>query len=116
MLDECTITAQAVPATFDPATGETTVSAGAEVYAGKCKVQARALVPSTPEVGGQLLEVVSIEVHVPVTVDGLERGQEVVISAAAADPQLVGRRFLITTVPVKSFATARRLRCEETTT
>jgi hypothetical protein len=56
-------------------------------------------------------------VHIPISatvpVGGLQRGKgweyEVVAVGAGDDPALVGRRYLVVEVPVKSKATARRL-------
>lgn len=54
-----------------------------------------------------------IPISAPVPVAGEQRGigWEYVVTAvgSADDPALLGRRFLVVGVPVKSFATARRL-------
>ncbi|MCU1488288.1 MAG: hypothetical protein JWN67_5034 [Actinomycetia bacterium] len=115
MFDTCTITRHGARPSFNATTGVTTPAARTSVYSGRCKVQSRTLVSSTSEVGGQLVGVQVLEVHVPISVDDVQVDDVVAITAAELDTALVGRSYRVTAVPAKSFATARRLRCEETT-
>lgn len=114
MFDTCTITRPGARPSFNATTGVTTPAATTSVYSGRCKVQSRTLAPSTPEVGGQLVDVQVLEVHVPISVDDVLVDDVVTMTAADLDSGLVGRTYRVTAVPAKSFATARRLRCEET--
>lgn len=69
------------------------------------------------QVGGTERPVLSGGLHIPISAPvplaGEQRnyGTEYVVTAVgpADDPALLGRRFLVVAVPVKSFATARRL-------
>ncbi|WP_332644079.1 DUF6093 family protein [Aeromicrobium sp.] len=69
------------------------------------------------EIGGTPRPVLSGGLHIPISAPvplaGEQRnyGTEYVVTAVGSmdDPALLGRRFLVVAVPVKSFATARRL-------
>lgn len=113
MLDACTITRAGTGGpVFDPDTGEYTEPTPTTVYSGACKVQARTSV-STSAVGGELLTMMQVEVHVPMSVTGVQVNDVVTITASVNDAALVDRGYRVTDDPAKSFATARRLRCEE---
>jgi hypothetical protein len=84
------------------------------VYAGRSKVQARALQGQAPTVGEYAASVLRLEVHLPVSVTGVAVA-EVVGVTASADPELVGRRFTVTGLSHKTMLTARRLAVEEVT-
>lgn len=118
MVTACTITRSGGAQVFDPNTGTYTDPAPVEVYAGKCKVQQKTSV-STDEVGGTVVTVLGIEVQVPVSVTGVDGGDTVTITGAVSgyehlhDSALDGREYRVTDDPAKTFATARRLRCEE---
>lgn len=71
----------------------------------------------TVTVGGVDREIIDGGLHIPlsatVPVSGLDRGKgweyEVTAVGPLDDPVLLGRRYLVTNVPAKSYATARRL-------
>lgn len=113
MVDACTITRTSTGDVFDPDTGTYTASAGTAVYAGKCKIQYRSA--STADVGEQQLTLHSLEVHVPMSVTDVTVDDVVAITAAVHDASLVGRTFRVIDDFAKTYATARRLRCEEVT-
>lgn len=84
------------------------------VYAGPAKVQG-AMQATAREVGEAHLAVLSPSVHVPISVTGVVQGDVVTVTAAANDAELVGRVFRVDGPDHKSYATARRLQCTETT-
>lgn len=111
MVDTCTISA---PGTSSFLAGEYTTIPGAQGYAGKCKVQQRAgRMPPTPSQEGTELVLVPLEVHIPVDAPAPSANDLVTITGSLLDPSLVGRVYRVIDIPGKSFATARRLRCEE---
>ena len=79
----------------DPTTGVVTPTYSG-VYTGPGKVQG-ATSPSGQDVAEAHLAVLSPLVHVPITVTGVVEGDVVTVTAAAYDPQLVGRVFLAST-------------------
>lgn len=112
MVDECTI-GPSSSRSFNVTTRDYDDDAAAgAVYTGKCKVQ-RPGRATDAEIGGDELGRADLEVHVPTGTTGIERGHMVMVTAAAVDGGLVGRRFRVLNVPRKSFATALRLPCEE---
>jgi hypothetical protein len=112
MQDTCTI-ARPGTVTFLP-DGTYSTGDGDTVYAGKCKVQQRAgRMPPTPSQEGTELVLVALEVHIPADVVGVSVNDLVTITASLLDPTLPGRVYRVVDEPGKSFATARRLRCEE---
>lgn len=115
MLDACTITRGAGESEFDPVTGTYSDPAGTSVYEGKCKVQQRPSV-SAESVGADVASVLAVEVHVPMSVTGVEIGDTVTITSSVYDQALVDRSYRVVDDPAKSYATARRLQCEEVRT
>jgi hypothetical protein len=116
MVDACTIGRPGELVT-DPDTGVQTAAGSVPVYAGRCRVQQqqRGAQAQRSDLGGALLAVLRLEVHVPTSVLGVAEGDDLVVTASAHDPDLVGRRFRVRDLSHKSFATARRLGCEEVT-
>jgi hypothetical protein len=115
MRDEVTITRATGSASFDENTGRETAGTPTTVYTGPCRVQRRNVAEQTPEAGERTVTVQDVELHVPVTATGIDVGDLATINSAALDPELVGRRFRVVGLAHKTFATARRLRCEEVT-
>lgn len=114
MVDHCVVT-DVTGKTYDPATRKN-VPTTDTVYEGKCRVQSQARVPQGREAGERLVTVKLHEVSVPIAETGFKVGQVVVIDAVnplTGDPQLVGRRLIVRDVLAKTYATARRLTCEE---
>ncbi len=113
MQDSCTIRRRTGEVT-DPETGIVTPTYST-IYTGRCRVQQQQAQarPETP--GEAYVLMVRREVHVPMAVTGLRAGDEVLMTASAADPDLPGRTFLIRELFAKSHATARRLGVEEQT-
>jgi hypothetical protein len=107
MQDACEIRRR-TGSTVDGNTGEE-VSTYADVYTGKCRVQQQTgqAQEQTPGEDAQLL--VRVEVQLPITVTGLLVDDEVTITAAAHDPDLVGQVFAIRDLFAKTHPTSRRV-------
>lgn len=116
MGDACTIRRVDGTGTTDPDTGYPTQHYTA-VYAGKCRIQqATQGQADRQDVGEDSLLLLRLEVQLPIVgSEGLEVGDEVTITAATNDADLVGRVMLIHDLAHKSEATARRVQCTERT-
>lgn len=114
MLDTCTVTAAGTNVT-DDMTGEVT-NTTTTVYSGKCKVQQAAPVGQRVDAGQVSTILVGLSVHLPIVgSENVGRGHIVTITSAVLDTSLVGRTFEVHDLALKSFATARRLGCQEVT-
>jgi hypothetical protein len=116
MTDRCVISAGAT-LTWDAATSGYQPSGGTVVYDGPCRVQLPDVVGRTPQFGGGEVTLQSAVVGVPIAVADVSVGDTVTVTAVGryGDPELVGVVFTVASVPHKTDATARRLRCEEVT-
>ena len=112
MVDSCTIR-RVTGTVTDPDTGQIAPTY-ATVYTGKCRVQQRGPSARSVEAGEAHLLMQRLEVHVPVSAEGIRAGDEVTVTVSG-DPDLVGRVFVVRELAVKSLATARRLGVEERT-
>jgi hypothetical protein len=113
MVDACII---------ERSTGETT-SGGVvtptrdEIYEGKCRLQVR----STTQDGqgttaGEAYQLVArIELQIPVSAPELLADDRVTMTAAALDPQLVGKVYTVRDVLAKTHLTSRRVTVLEVT-
>lgn len=114
MTDKCEIRKPGGTETFDPTTGETTFVPNAPYYptegeTGWCRVQSVGTSVATEQVtGGQQVTTHATAVAVPWSVDSVEVGHIVKITASR-DPRWVGREFPVADVQGSSYATARRL-------
>lgn len=113
MVDACTIRRRN-GGTTDPDTGYPT-QPYTDLYAGQCRVQQATAQAQREDVGEDRLLLLRLEVQLPMTVVGLEVGDEITITAAAYDPDLVGRVFLVHDLAHKTHATSRRVQCLERT-
>ncbi len=107
MVDACLIRRRTGSAT-DRDTGASTPTY-ATVYSGPCKVQNSRAEAGRSDVGEDYLLLLRLEVHLPMSVTGLQAGNEIVITAATYDADLPGRVFRIHDLAHKTFATARRV-------
>lgn len=111
MTDQCVIRRK---------TGETTDNDGnitptfQQLYSGKCRVQQPGGQAGQTDAGENHQLLLRLEVQVPVSVVGLEPGDEVSISSSV-DPDLPGAVFLIRDLAHKTHATSRRLGVTELT-
>ena len=113
MVDSCTITrTTGPPGPMDPETGLPTPAPTTQVYAGKCRVQTYEPQESTPDSGGHTYSVQRYAIHVPVGTNAAV-DDDIEITAAAMDPDLVGRHYVVTALLHKTFATAHRLAVDE---
>jgi hypothetical protein len=113
MADACTITR---------GTGEVVGPGGvitpttSTQYDGPCKVQQRAVAGNSDESGEATLLIVTREVHLPVlTSTTVKADDQITITAAAVDPALVGKVFVVRGEAGKTYASARRLQVIEVT-
>lgn len=98
--------------TFDEGTGRD-VPAFVVLFSSKCKVQARELAARDAEAGGRTATTVRLTVALPMDAGEVATDDVVTVTAAAFDPQLVGRSFRVVAPVGKSFATARRVEVSE---
>jgi hypothetical protein len=113
MVDACTVRRRTGTAT-DPDTGATTPTY-ASLYAGKCRVQQATAQAQQTEAGQDYLLLLRLEVQLPMSVTGLQVGDEVTITASAHDADLPGRVFTVRDLAHKTHATARRVQVIEKT-
>lgn len=117
MVDSCTVRHRTGEST-NTTTGVVT-PAWTTVYTGRCKVQQSTLgAASEPRDPGEAsVRLVAYAVHLPVmTSPGIRDGDQITITAAPYDPDLVGRVFTVLGTMRKSLATARRLQVQEVST
>jgi hypothetical protein len=114
MADACTIRRR-TGGTTNPDTGYPT-QPYTQLYAGKCRVQQITGTARPHDVGEDYVLLQRIDVQLPVVgTEGLKVGDEVLMTAAVHDADLVGRTFLVHDLAHKSEATARRVSCTEKT-
>lgn len=114
MVDACTIQRR---------TGESVGTGGvitptvSTLYAGKCRVQVRSQSQAGQgtNVGEAYRIVERTEIQLPITVTGLAEGDRITITAAALDPELVGKVFTVRDVLAKTHLTSRRVNALEVT-
>ena len=107
MVDTCTVRHR-TGSTTDPDTGASAPTFST-LYSGPCMVQNSRPLARPTDAGQDYLLMLWLDVYVPTAVTGLQVGDEVTITAATHDADLVGRVFRIHDLAHKSFATARRL-------
>lgn len=112
MADACTIQ-RASGGTTDPDTGYGT-PAETTLYSGKCRVQQHQATADSKDIGEDQQLLLRVEVQLPMSVTGLEVGDEITITTSL-DPDLPGRVFRIHDLAHKTEASARRVQCIERT-
>lgn len=115
MVDACTIRRITGRSTNLTTGAVTPTYLSPDPYAGKCRIQQKQATATREEAGEDHLLMLRLEVQVPMTVTGLEVGDEITVTASAHDADLVGRVFLIHDLAHKTHATARRVQCIERT-
>ncbi len=113
MIDTCTV----VRASGESASGGVVTETTSEVYSGKCRLQvaSRTEQGSDSTVGEAYRLVARKELQLPMSAPQLEQGDQVTMTAAAHDPQLVGRQYRVRDVLDKTDATSRRVTVLEVT-
>ena len=115
MVDSCVVTSTGEPVWDEPA-GEWTAPDGVTVYAGKCRVQLPNVAESNPVAGETEWTVQAAIVSLPVAgSEAVRIGHTGVLTSGVFDSRLSGTVYRVTGEHKKTHATARRLRCEETT-
>lgn len=90
----------------DPITGKPVTTV---VYVGRAKVQTYEAFEKQPDLGGGTVTIQRYTIHVPVG-GYVPRVHDVVtVTAATLDAQLVGRRYVVSGLLHKSYATSYRL-------
>lgn len=113
MADSCRITRTTGPlGPLDPETGEKAPAPTATVYEGKCRVQTYEAQESRPESGDHVYAVQRYSVHIPAGTT-VRVGDVVTVLSATLDPDLTNRRYTVTGLLHKTFATANRLLVDE---
>lgn len=115
MQDTCIIRRPDAGGTTDPVTGFPSQTYTA-LYTGPCRVQQHQATADRQDVGEDNLLLLRVEIQLPVVgTEGLEVWDQVEITAATNDADLVTRVFLIHDLAHKTDATARRVECTERT-
>jgi hypothetical protein len=113
MVDACTIRRITGEST-NPDTGAV-VRTYATQYTGECRVQQAKAAANQQDAGEDYVLLLRLEVQLPMSVTGLEVGDEITITASAHDADLSDRVFLIRDLAHKTHATSRRVQCIERT-
>ena len=117
MVDACIVSAPGSgEPTWDDESGQWVPPSGGTSYSGKCRVQVPNVAENEADAGERAWTVQAAIVSLPVSgSESVGVGHTVTITAAAHDSALVGRVYTVTAEHQKTYATARRLRCEEVT-
>lgn len=113
MVDACSIRRRTGESTDDD--GNVVPTYGEPLYSGKCRIQQPNAQAAQADVGEDYLLLLRIEVQLPMSVTGLEVGDEITVTASRHDPDLPGRVFVVRDLAHKSHATARRVGVTERT-
>ncbi|WP_432050309.1 DUF6093 family protein [Verrucosispora sp. NA02020] len=113
MADECLIRRRTGEAT-DPTTGEVTPTY-ATVYEGRCRVQQPTSAAREETPGQAMLLMLRFELQVPIAATGIAADDEVLLTASAHDPDLLGREFVVRGLSHKTHPVMRRVEVEEPT-
>jgi hypothetical protein len=115
MVDSCTI--QRVTGTSTNDTTGVVTPTYSTIYTGKCKLQAvgsKGQAPARPHVVDQAqVFLFQLELHVPMSVTGVQADDVVTVTASLLDADLTTRVWRIRALSHKSFQTARRFTLEE---
>lgn len=107
MLDAVTI-ARTTGSSTDQDTGVVTPTLNT-LYTGKAKIHQAGAAGSPTTLGEAEVFTSTLEVHVPITVTGIQPDDLVTVTASALDADLVGKTYRVRGIADKSFLTARRL-------
>ena len=113
MVDACTIRRRTGEATDDD--GNVTPAYGPDLYSGKCRIQQHVGQAAQADVGEDFQLLLRLEVQVPMSVTGLEVGDEVTVTASAHDLDLPGRVFRVRDLAHGTHKTSRRVGVTERT-
>jgi len=110
MLDTVTIVRKSE--TFNETTGDYDIE-NESIYAGRARVQTYEPQTTMPEAGGHTYMVQTYSVHIPVGSADVAIGDVITVTAAAIEPNLVGREYRVVGLLHKSLQTAYRLQVTE---
>lgn len=80
-----------------------------QIYDGRCRLQARTVTAQDDTTGQDQQLLVRLELQLPIAAPEPQVGDEVEMTSAGNDPQIVGQTFRVRDLPTKSDATARRI-------
>ncbi|HEX5543683.1 MAG TPA: DUF6093 family protein [Micromonospora sp.] len=115
MVDACTIRRPVAGEDTDGEGNVVTSYADPDPYTGKCRIQQRTVSSAASDVAEDQQVFLTVEVQLPMSVYGLQIGDEVHVTASVSDPDLPGRVFRVTSLAHKTDASARRVQCTERT-
>lgn len=110
MTDQCEVTRTTGTVVGADAVATPAVS---PVYAGMCRLRPSGAQDRMVDTAGVDVGVATFVLSLPITVVGVEPGDDVVITASDLDPGSVGRRLVVLGAVHASQLTARRLFCQE---
>lgn len=113
MVDTCRIR-RTIQEDTDESTGVIT-PVKVDIYAGPCRIQQAQGQGQRQDVAEASLVLLRLELQLPMSVIGLQEGDEAEILTSVNDGDLVGRVFRIRDLAHKTEATARRVQCMEVT-
>lgn len=113
MVDACSITrVTGAPGPIDPDTGQRTPAPTETVYTGKCRVQTYEAHEATPDSGEHVYTLQRYFIHLPVAAT-VDVDDQITVTAAVMDPNLVGRSYRVVALLHKTYATANRVAVDE---
>lgn len=115
MVDACTIRRPTGETTDDASGVVTKTYLNPNPYSGKCRVQQSLAQAAQADSGEEHLLLLRLEVQLPMSVTGLQVGDELTIDTSVRDPDLPGRVFLVRDLFHKTDASARRVQVTERT-
>lgn len=111
MVDTCTIRRVTGTSTDDFSGVQTPTYAA--VYAGKCRIRQLRALPEDHDAGEDYVLLTRRQLQLPIAAVGIRTGDVVTFTAAAHDPDLVGKVFLVRGPAEGTEITARRVEVTE---
>lgn len=111
MTDTVLVTRRSDMPVTDPETGKVTYPTGI-IHDGRGRVQSRDTEGQTYSDAGAPILVTAFQAQVPVRV-GLQKDDQIKVTASESDPLMVGRTFRVDSVTRKTHATKTRANIEE---
>lgn len=113
MRDTCRVRRPTGTTTDDD--GNVVKTYGPDLYSGKCRFQQPNAQSAQADVGEDFQLLLRMEVHLPMSVVGLQAGDEVDATGSETDPDLPGRSFVVRDLAHAADKTARRVGLTERT-
>jgi hypothetical protein len=115
MVDECEIRRPDVVGALNVTTGEHAITAGAQVYAGKCKLFTYEPFETLQPSGQHVYTVQRYRLHIPVSAAGIEIDDVATITVATFSSASMGRVFRVAGLLAMSMSRDQRLLVDEVT-